>query len=136
MKSILFCTASVLMLTLCSSSCESEPECPDELICSMVFASIGVEVVDVNDKPVTLTKAQVTSKHLDNPIDPLAESPPGGPYKIVDDSHMPYLKKSEGRKFKFEGWVGDEIVVSETFLLRHDCCHVKLEEGPERIVVE
>lgn len=136
MKTTLLFTALTLFLTLCSSSCENEPECPDDLICSMVFTSINVEVVDANDEPIVLTKAQVSSKYLDNPIDPLAEAVPGGPYTIADDSHIPYLSKNEPRKFKFEGWVDDQLVVSETYLIRHDCCHVQLEEGPKKVVVE
>lgn len=136
MKTTRLFTAAVFLLTLSSNSCDKEPECPDDLICSMIFASINVELVDANDEPIVLTKAQVTSKHLDNPIDPLAEALPGGPYTIADDSHMPYLSKNEPRKFKFEGWVDDELVVSETYLVRHDCCHVKLEEGRKKIVVE
>lgn len=136
MKNTFYFAAMVLLVTLSGSSCEKESECPDEIICSMVFASIGVEVVDANGEPVTLTKAQVTSKHLDSPIDPLVESPAGGPYKIVDDSHMPFLSNNESRKFKFEGWVDDELVVNEIYLIHHDCCHVKLEEGPEKVVIE
>lgn len=136
MKSTRFFSAVVLLLTLSGSSCEKESECPDDVICSMVFASIAVELVDADGEPVTLTKAEVTSKRLDGPIDPLAESTPAGPFIIVDDSHMPYLSKNDPRKFKFEGWIDDELVVSETYLIRHDCCHVKLVEGPERIVIE
>lgn len=137
MKWIYNLLAAMAFISMSSNSCDSPHEpCPEDIICTMIFERIDVRVVDENNNPVTLTKAQVTSKHLDNPIDAIAESPAGGPYLIVNDSHKPFLSHTEDREFTFEGWVGEDMVVSEKYLLRHDCCHVQLVEGKETVIAQ
>ncbi len=136
MKWVSYPIAVFTFLILSSNSCDSSHEpCPKDIICTMIFTQISVQVVDENDERVVLTKAEVSSKHLNQSIDPLVESHAGGPYLLVNDGHKQFLSHAEDREFIFKGWVNDDLVVDETYLLRHDCCHVQLIEGKEKVTV-
>ena len=117
-------------------SCKPDKPCPEDIICSMVFKSITVEILDSNGNAVQLDEAEVSSKHFNQKLDAVVESPSGGPYIIVDDSYMKFLSADDAREVQFSGWLNDSLVVREVFLIRHDCCHVVLVEGPEEITLE
>lgn len=125
----------IVLVLLSNSSCEKK-ECPEDVICSMIFVGINVQVTNAEGEPVQLSKATLSSKHLDSDMDVLSQSPPNGPYQILNDGHKQFLDNNDAREFLFEGWVGDRKVLEEKYLFRHDCCHVLLIEGPEAIQVE
>jgi len=102
----------------------------------MMFKSISVEIVDSLGEHVGLTKAELISEHVDNPIDIITQSAPGMPYQIINDSHMKSLSHSEARTFVFKGWIKGSMVVDQKYELRHDCCHVVLESGPQKIIID
>lgn len=135
MKTITSLLVAVTLLVLTSTRCESDSSCPEDIICSMVFAQIDIRVKDANGGSVLLEKAEVSSPHLDETLDALAKSPAGGPYLIVNDSHMPILSRDKARTFTFKGWKDGVLVVDEDFKIRHDCCHVVLVEGPKEVVI-
>lgn len=136
MKTALGLASVMLFLLLTSSSCESEKGCPEDVICNMMFVTISVQIVDSAGKEIKLTKARVSSSFLENEINPLEEPMTGGNYGVLNDSHMQYLDNRKARPFLFEGWVDDALVVSQEYLIRHDCCHVVRESGPEQIVID
>ena len=117
-------------------SCKPDKPCPEDIICSMVFKSISVEVLNDQGESVQLTKATVSSDQFDSDINSLEESPAGGPYTIVNDSHKKWLSHEKPRKVVFKGWLKDSLVIEQTYQVRHDCCHVVLVEGPETIILE
>lgn len=125
-----------VFLILSANTCQREEDCPDDIMCTMIFTSISVEVIDADDNPISLSNTQVTSQHLDAPLDSLPETPEQGQYTIVSDSHMPYLSHIQPRTFHFKGWLDGDLVVDEMYLIRHDCCHVELLDGPTTIVLE
>ncbi len=133
MKHLLY---SLVVLTLFNNSTCDKKECPEDIICSMIFVGINVQVTNAEGEPVQLSKATLSSTHLDAPLDVLSESPPNGPYQIINDGHKSFLSNHEAREFLFEGWVGDAQVVKEKYRIRHDCCHVQLIDGPESIQVD
>lgn len=123
-------------LIFCSTRCESGEPCPEDIICSMVYKSISVEIVDGNGEHVELSRAELRSEHLDHQIDVLAESAAGTAYQIISDGHIKFLDHLKARTFIFNGWIDDSLVVKEYYKIRHDCCHVVLESGSERIIIE
>lgn len=125
-----------LSLLFCSNRCQSNKQCPEDIICTMIFKSIAVEIVDSQGEYVWLSKAELSSDYLDEPIDVLAEASPGLPYQIVNDGHMQFLNHLQARTFIFKGWIHDSLVVDEKYKLRHDCCHVVLESGAEKIIID
>lgn len=135
MKTIYFILSATALLVLTASRCESDNPCPEDIICSMVFAQIDLQVKDATGKSVVLDQAEVSSSHFSETLDALAKSPSGGPYLIVNDSHMPFLDKDKARTVVFKGWKDGDLVVDEKFKIKHDCCHVVLEEGPKQAVI-
>ncbi len=128
--------AILTALIFFSSRCKSDKPCPEDIICSMMFKSIAVEILDRHGEHVELSRAELTSEHLDNPIDLLAGSAPGLPYHIINDGHMKFLNHLQSRTFIFKGWINNSLVVDEKYELRHDCCHVVRESGPEKIIID
>lgn len=135
MKSITLLLAALALLVLTSTRCESDSSCPEDIICSMVFAQVDLRVKDAAGEPVVLDKAEVSSRHLSETLDPLLKSPAGGPYLVLNDSHIPILSKDKARTFTFKGWKDGVLVVDEKFEIKHDCCHVVLEDGPKEVVI-
>lgn len=125
-----------LALLFCSTRCESNKQCPEDIICTMIFKSIAVEIVDSQGEYVWLSRAELRSDYLDAPIDVLAEASPGMPYQIINDGHMKFLNHLQARTFHLKGWINDSLVVKESYEIRHDCCHVVLESGPEKIIID
>ena len=119
-----------------AKSCNRDKDCLEDIICSMVFESITLSVMDEEGEQVQLTKATVTSSKFDKTINSLEESPMGGPCTIVKDRHMKWLSPSKPQAVEFKGWVGDNLVVEQVFQVRHDCCHVLLVEGPGEITLD
>lgn len=136
MKTLLVLLSSLLFILLSSTSCESKKDCPDDLICTMIYVAISVDIADSEGNAVELSKARVSSPFLENSIDPLEDPMPQGSYVVLSDSHMKYLDNRTARPFLFEGWINDTLVVSQEFMIRHDCCHVVRESGPEEIVID
>ena len=136
MKSVLSLCGIFIALVLCSGRCESDEPCPEDIICSMVFKSISIEIVDRQGEHVGLSKAELRSEYLNNPIDIITDSATGMPYQIINDGHMKFLNHQQARTFVFKGWINDSLVVNEPYKIRHDCCHVLLQSGPEKIIID
>lgn len=105
------------------------------MICTMIFKSIHVQLQYESGSPVILTRATLSAPHLSTPLNPMEDPLGEGHYLLVNDGHMNMLSHRQGKEFLFEGWVDDERVVSQTYVLRHDCCHVELVEGPTELVL-
>lgn len=56
-------------------------------------------------------------------------------YTILDDSALDYIKNTTG-EIVFEGYINGTKVVSETYKVGADCCHVFKTKGAENIVVK
>lgn len=127
--------AAIALLIMASTCKRTQEECPPDLICTMIFKSIHVQLQYESGSPVILTKASLSAPHLSAPLNPLEEPLSEGHYMLVNDGHMNILSHQKSKEFLFEGWVDDKLVVSQNYLLRHDCCHVELVEGPTELVL-
>lgn len=137
MKSIRILLPALVFLLTAGASCEkNNGNCPEDLMCTMVFKSIQINITDPAGNPITLTSAKISSQHLQAPINPLDHSVLPGVYELVNDGHMQFLSNREAREFLFEGWIGDEKVVHEVYQIKHDCCHVVLESGNKEVVIQ
>lgn len=137
MKSIRILLPALVFLLTASASCEkNNGNCPEDLMCTMVFKSIHIKVTDQAGNAVQLSSAQITSDFLQAPINPLDNPLEAGTYELVNDGHMQFLTHREPRAFLFEGWIGEEKVVNEIYQLRHDCCHVLLESGNKEVIIQ
>lgn len=113
-------------------------ECPQDIICTMDFRSVGVQVTDTAGAPVvldstrTIDLAQGAVVLRSSGPEPF---PAGGWYTVLTDSHMSFTD-TRGRDFRFEGFLGGTLRAQANFRIKHDCCHMDKVSGPEVIVVE
>ncbi|MCW5898633.1 MAG: hypothetical protein KIT10_05130 [Flavobacteriales bacterium] len=113
-------------------------DCPKDIICTMDFRSVGVQVTDTAGAPVVLDSTRTI--HLAHGAVVLRSSgpepfPAGSWYAVLTDNHMSFTD-TKGRDFRFEGFLGGARKAQALFRIRHDCCHVDKVSGPEVIVVE
>lgn len=115
-------------------------ECPQDIICTMDFRTVGVKVVDTNGNPVKLDRYQTvvkgTNQHLIHPDKQMPESIAGkGNYILADDNSMSIVGKN-GKEIEFIGYVNGTEVIHEKYVIGHDCCHIKLISGNQEVVIK
>lgn len=105
----------------------------DELInCTMEFRVISVEVIGVNltqnftirqttQDTITFGEEYYYFDHI---------------YPILSDDEHELLLNNDPEVFLFVGFVGDEKVIEEPYLIGSDKCHVDLIQGRASLVVD
>ncbi|MEL7147895.1 MAG: hypothetical protein AAFO69_16095 [Bacteroidota bacterium] len=130
MKAHILSIALLLIFTACNKDNCNDTACTEE------FRSVTVSIVDQEDDPVMLDRTESTLDDgtvldVDSSLIPGFEDT----YVIADDSHFDIL--SEGNNIViFKGWVGQNQVVEQQFIISKDCCHIDKQDGPEEIVVD
>ena len=125
---LLFC--SIILLTSCGDS----SSCLENIVCTEEFRMITVEITDAIEIPVVLDSAY--SLHQDAGIQYFEDDQffavSEGIYTVWTDAEFDLVEK-KGTELIFEGWLNKEKVISQPFLIGHDCCHIELLEGPAEI---
>ncbi|MFT6133561.1 MAG: hypothetical protein ACJAZM_000034 [Cyclobacteriaceae bacterium] len=57
-----------------------------------------------------------------------------GYYTVLTDAQLNSLQM-DGEVFIFQGTIDGLEVINESFTIGHDCCHISLLSGPERITL-
>lgn len=112
-----FLMAAVLLLAQCSK--------PDETACTMEFRTIGLQVSGERIGRF-YTLRLLNGDTLYHRYDSLLT----GFYPVLDDAAMNWLR-ARTEAFRFEGWCGDSLVVTASFRLGADQCHIFKESGPD-----
>jgi len=100
--------------------------CPDEIICSLLYTTLLVEILDEAGEPLVLTSYKVTiadtgdNLHFDDSLNPAP-----GFYPIAEDAHFSKINRL-GTDLRFRGFINDNKVVDQLYIVGHDCCHVLL----------
>lgn len=55
-------------------------------------------------------------------------------HTVISDSEIDQVG-FDGTELTFEGWLGGEKVVSETYVIAKDCCHIEKLMGPDIIII-
>lgn len=124
------------MLGFCEESatiiCFPE-DCPEDLMCTEEFRSVGIFIKDGNDQPVSLD--EYYTYHTGNQKIYTFEQQYGeeGFYPVITDAQLPELNKT-GSLVKFIGITAGDTITAD-FLIGHDCCHVLKLEGEGEIVI-
>jgi hypothetical protein len=120
---------------LCSCNSETN-DCGTELICTEEFRSIQVEIVDTDGNAVLLDTYQTIQVIGQNLYDFSEDGFFGdqGHYTVLTDAQLNSLQK-EGEEFIFQGTINGLEVINESFTIGHDCCHISLLSGPEKITL-
>lgn len=118
-------TVSFLLATS-QMSCDEDNDC-DETICTLEFITFSVVITDENQNPVALDSFKVIN--LDNgqnitiPLTPteLENASQQGQYPLVNDNSLGTNKEIE---IQFSGSINSQEVISSTYTVRTDCCHI------------
>jgi len=136
MRNLLF------LLLLPFFSCNDESlDCPDNIACTEQFEIILVKISDSQGSPVQLDNYFTVDLQSDEIYDFQSQDTyldsilrVNGNYILFTDGQMDKINKS-GTRFSFKGFINSTEVVSEKFLIGHDCCHVVLLEGNTEIIL-
>jgi hypothetical protein len=119
---------------------EDDDTCPSDIVCTEEYVSI-----DVNVELVSYTRAQISysesfledsdrlvyTENYQREIHPLLYNK----ITVLGDSAMNDLKKS-GSKIVLKVYdIEDREILSEKFVIGHDCCHVQKVSGPDKITL-
>lgn len=127
MKKVLF-IVSVLILGL--THCTKFHGCKVNTACTEEFRTIYVKVTSSSYHP--LLDSYSTTRVKDGKIvndsgNLIFENP-----TILDDSGIKETTL-EGETFLFEGYQDGQKVISEEYVIRHDCCHIIKVSGKDTI---
>lgn len=139
MKSIflLFCTSLLI-----SSSCnkEKESECPPDRMCTMDFRSVTVQLTRGGqpyqlDTYVTKRNSDSLLINIQNSIGHFEDSlyRSRGIYPVLTDGQM-NLTAGQGSTFTFIGYINNQEVIRESYVIGNDCCHINKISGRSQIV--
>lgn len=134
----------VVLIIISSFSCSKrnpvrtkcELPCEKNLMCTYEFRSIGVEVSDLSGNGVKLDDFAIVRKS-DNKVITVDQQPmihQEGRYMLFSDSYMKETSRC-GEDFEFKGYKNKQMIVSRTFNIAHNCCHIYLVSGDTKIIV-
>ncbi len=117
-------------MLLLFQSCSNE-NCQEDTVCTLIFVAVGANVVSTEGEGVLLDRTETIDENgeivLMRQGDPMNEF-----YSVLTDAEID-LVSEEGSTFVFKGWLNNEEVVNETYIIDKDCCHIGLVEGKELI---
>ncbi|SMG28561.1 hypothetical protein SAMN05661096_01713 [Marivirga sericea] len=129
----------IVLFSVSMLACEDEnsDDCDFESkICTEEFKSVTLEIKDMDGNPVVLddfyTFLDSRQKYEFQLNDPQEGR---GIYPVITDSEIPELE-SEGTVFIFVGEINGKNVVEHQMVIGHDCCHVQLLEGADKILID
>ncbi|MGJ3234790.1 hypothetical protein [Marivirga sp.] len=122
-------------------SCEEENLSSDDCdsvskICTEEFRSITLEIVDLEGEPVILDDFYTfldSRKKFEFTLNEIQEGQ--GVYPVLTDAEMDEIDR-EGTTLIFVGEKDGKNLVEHQMVIGHDCCHVILIEGDDKIVIE
>jgi hypothetical protein len=95
---------------------------------------VTVQVVDAAGNPVKLDEAYSIRSGTNEKINSTQESGMNNSYVVLDDSYQKKLAQSTST-FRFIGIKNSKQVIDEPFVISADCCHIKKNSGPAKIVI-
>ena len=122
-----------------SCDCNGDSDC-NNVACTEEFVMITVNIVDGNQNPIILDDFKVVD--IDNNIDLTDDLKDyyqsylnDGTYPIFDDRFQQDYQNQE-IELQFIGYIEDQEVINEYYLVGADCCHVYPISGNYYIIIE
>ncbi|WP_299246436.1 hypothetical protein [uncultured Aquimarina sp.] len=130
----------LLLLTMAQISCndndnenddDSNSDC-ENTVCTLEFRNIIVSVKDQNQNPVALDSFEViniqngTDMTISLSSSEIVSSTQLGQYPLVNDNS---LGVNQERQIRFKGFINNQEVISSTYTVSTDCCHISLDSG-------
>lgn len=123
-------------LALTFSACNTQKKvtaCPPDVACTMMYVSIGAQVVNGQGQPVVFDEVYTQREGSAEHINPQSGSTSGS-YIVLDDSYQKKLANQSAR-FHFIGMRNGQKIMDEIYQISADCCHIKKESGKETITL-
>ena len=137
----LFLTLLFLFIMACNGHKETEQEECAMVVCTEIYVTLTVSIKNTSGDIIALDSFEVvdtnTGKNLtENYSDPEYQYyKEQGLYPIFSDKYHEQYKNSEA-VISFKGYVSNNKVVDQEFIVGADCCHVNLISGPSEIVLD
>ena len=104
-----------------------------DIACTEQFVMISLSVTDANNTPIRLDDYKVhrtdTGKEISSPNYGMDNY-----YPIIDDSFQSELANKE-LTLTFTGFIDNQQVINETYVVSADCCHIYLVSGKTTIIL-
>jgi hypothetical protein len=137
-KLILLCLSLAVITSSCSKKLKTDG-CPTGQICTMMFASVGVEFVDKSGNNVPVKDFKVFNMRTNKFIEAkgiIEQGSASTHYTIVTDGNKKELS-TEGDDIKVTATYNGKTTIAATFKISGGCnCHVEKLSGTDKIVVQ
>lgn len=114
---------------------EEENNNCENVMCTEIFMSVTLRVVDGNDKGITLDEFYTVNTSANDTFRSSDGLPAEGYYPVLDDSYRTKLR-NKTQNFHFVGIKGGKKIVDEDFKISADCCHIGKQSGRDSVVVK
>lgn len=122
----------VLTISFLFTSCESDEDNQDGIICTEQFVTVGVALINADlTEWFTIRKSTNDTIQLEGKV----EGNISIFYPILNDSFQPLLENTQ-EEFDFHGYEADELVINEPYIIGADECHIDIISGRTEIVIE
>lgn len=117
---------------------EEEDECRDAL-CTNVFITINVSIIDQNQAPVALDRFEVINVQNQSDVTiPISSSQfllvqQNGLYPLINDNG---IGRNQELNLQFKGFINGVEVINENYIVAANCCHVNLVSGNLELVLQ
>jgi hypothetical protein len=128
--------AALLLLSapfFMNASCGKKTSSCNDVMCTMIFASVMVQVQNSTGDPIILDELYTIRKKTGEKLS-MNQSMAGGGYNVLDDSYTKNLVNTS-EAFVFIGMKNGIKVVDEPYTISADCCHIRKDSGKDIIVV-
>lgn len=112
-------------------SCNAEYDNENQVFCTLEFRIVSVEVMGGE-----LTSYYTINESTQDTLYMLEQFQFQNSYPILTDNEHELFINNEPKSFLFVGFVDDEKVIEEPYLIESDRCHVVLIEGNTSIEIE
>ncbi|MDC6350832.1 hypothetical protein PP178_04660 [Zeaxanthinibacter sp. PT1] len=118
---------------------DSSASC-DGIMCTQQFVSFSVSIKDSDGNSLALDEYKVIDLHSGKDLTESVKASgfydhaPSGPYPLYSDSFQKEHQNTE-RELLFKGYFEGEEIISRTYKVAADCCHVQLLKGELEIIL-
>lgn len=120
-KTLLLCLSVLSIFGLLS--------CNDEPICTEIFAMAAIRIHGLQpDNHFTVRGSTGDTIYRDLKLDDSL-------YLVLDDNYQPEIEESSD-VFTFHGYLNDNLIAKEEFLISADRCHIRVVGGNRSIEIK
>jgi len=140
MKNLLILFCFISMAATCqdqnaNSKDSKENPCTPDIICTMEFRIINLEINNNSGEAVALDKfySEINGEKVEIPDDVYEQQ--NGTYPVATDGQMKDLD-FDGNEVIFFGEMDGKVVIEHKMIIGKDCCHIQLVEGQKEVTIQ